>query len=79
MKNFESCHYIGSREYDIRGIKKEYNIAIVILRINKIAHICDNHISIYLPFAHSIEFNNNHIHQSNSTDIVITMSGILCR
>lgn len=58
---------------------EEYDIKIVILGINKVAHVCDNHIIIYLLSAHFIKFNNNNIHQLKSIDVVITMSGILNR
>lgn len=50
---------------------EEYNIKIMMLGINKIAHICDNHIIIYLTFSYSIKSNNNHIYQPNSINIVI--------
>ena len=45
----------------------------MILGISEVAHIYNNHVVIYLPFAYSIESNNNHIHQTKSTDVVITM------
>ena len=42
-------------------------------------HICDNHITIYLPFPHFIESNNNHIQQFKNNDIAITTLGALGR
>lgn len=58
---------------------REYNIAIVILRINKIVYIYDDYVTIYLSFVHIDKFNKNHIYQLNSINIVITTPGALNR
>ena len=47
------------------------------LGTNKITYVYNNYIIIYLPSTHSIESNNNYIHQPKSTNIVITMPDIL--
>lgn len=58
---------------------QKYDVGIMILETNKVIYICDNHMTIYLPFVYSIEFNNNNIYQPNSINIVIIIPGALSR
>ena len=39
---------------------QEYDIKIIIIGINKVIHVYNNYIIIYLSFAHSIESKNNY-------------------
>ena len=40
---------------------RECDIRIVILRINKVMPVCDNYVTIHLPFAPSIKSNNKYL------------------
>ena len=45
--------------------------------VSEVAHVCDDHVTIYSPSAHSIE--SIDIHQPNSIDVVITTPRALGR
>lgn len=53
-------YYIDTQKYNVGSRKRECDMKIVILRTSKVAHICNNNITIYLSSTYFIESNNKY-------------------